>query len=37
MAPFDESWIVVLLPFAAAAVLTPFAAYWFAQWRRNHP
>lgn len=37
MTPFDPSWGGVALPFAAAAILSPFTAYLLAQWRRRHP
>jgi hypothetical protein len=34
---FDKDWFVVGIPFACAAMLSPFAAYLLARWRRNHP
>lgn len=37
MTPFDSTWGVVALLFAAAAILSPFGAYLLAQWRRRHP
>ena len=33
----DSEWAIVALPFAIAAMLTPFAAYLSAQWRRFRP
>mgnify|MGYP007059379692 CR=1 FL=1 len=36
MTLFDDAWGLAILPFAAAAILSPFAAYIQAKWRRRH-